>query len=173
MLHAGPDLSRKKIDVCLLSDEGELVAEFTSPPDLSGLRALARRVAEHREPVRAVIESMTGARFCHDILERQGWDVLTADAQRVKGLAPVACKTDRIDAWVLALLSGAGGLASCPRARRERELARFRLHLAKHRSALKSRIHPTLINFGVLARALERQRQGRRGHRRHWEQCPE
>jgi hypothetical protein len=28
-----------------------------------------------------------------------------ADAQKVKGLAPLACKTDRIDAWVLAELS--------------------------------------------------------------------
>src|SRR6266545_1437730 len=28
-----------------------------------------------------------------------------ADAVKVKGLAPLACKTDRIDAWVLAELS--------------------------------------------------------------------
>jgi hypothetical protein len=31
--------------------------------------------------------------------------VLVADAQKVKGLAPLACKTDKIDARVLALLS--------------------------------------------------------------------
>jgi transposase len=35
-----------------------------------------------------------------------------------------------------------------PRVREERELARFRLHLVKHKSALKCRIHSTLINFG-------------------------
>jgi glycerophosphoryl diester phosphodiesterase len=34
-----------------------------------------------------------------------GWEVLIADAQKVKGLAPLACKTDRIDARVLAELS--------------------------------------------------------------------
>ena len=34
-----------------------------------------------------------------------GWEVLVADAQRVKGLAPLACKTDKIDARVLAELS--------------------------------------------------------------------
>jgi hypothetical protein len=33
--------------------------------------------------------------------------VLVADAQKVKGLAPLACKTDRIDARVLAELSEA------------------------------------------------------------------
>ena len=53
------------------------------------------------EPVRAVIESMTGARFVHDTLEELGWEVLVADAQKVKGLAPLACKTDKIDARVL------------------------------------------------------------------------
>ena len=48
---------------------------------------------------------MNGPRFIHDTLEQLGWDVLIADAQRVKGLAPLACKTDRIDARVLAELS--------------------------------------------------------------------
>jgi hypothetical protein len=35
-----------------------------------------------------------------------------------------------------------------PRIREERELARFRMHLVKHKTALKCRIHSTLINFG-------------------------
>ena len=34
-----------------------------------------------------------------------GWAVEIADAAKVKGLAPLAVKTDRIDARVLALLS--------------------------------------------------------------------
>src|SRR4029450_6035101 len=45
--------------------------------------------------------SMDGARFVHDQLELAGFKVAIADAQKVKGLAPLACKTDRIDAWVL------------------------------------------------------------------------
>ncbi|HEX2290712.1 MAG TPA: hypothetical protein VHH53_11095 [Pseudonocardiaceae bacterium] len=53
----------------------------------------------------AAIESMTGARFVHDQLELRGWAVEIADAVKVKGFAPLACKTDRIDAWVLAELS--------------------------------------------------------------------
>ena len=36
-----------------------------------------------------------------------------------------------------------------PRVRAERERARFRLHLVRHRTALKARIHQTLIAFGV------------------------
>jgi transposase len=152
MLHAGLDLSRKRIDVCLLSDQGELVDEFPCPPDHDGLRGLARRVEAHGEPVVGVIESMTGARFVHDTLESLGWAVEIADAAKVKGLAPLAAKTDRIDARVLALLSQRDLVPAIwlpdPRVREERELARFRLHLVKHRSQLKHRIHSTLMSFG-------------------------
>src|SRR6266581_2282471 len=75
MLYAGLDLSRKRLDFCLLDQLGEKVEVGAAPPDADGLRGLAGRVA----------------RF--------------ADAVRVKGLAPLACKTDRIDAWVLAELA--------------------------------------------------------------------
>jgi len=153
MLHAGLDLSRKKLDVCLIKDSGEHVDQLVSPPDRDALKTLARRIEEtHREPVSAVIESMTGARFVHDTLEAEGWDVEIADAQKVKGLAPLACKTDRIDSQVLATLSQRDLVPAIwlpdPRVREERELARFRLHLVKHRSALKNRIHSALISFG-------------------------
>ena len=153
MLHAGLDLSRKKVDVCLLGDEGEHLDQLAVPPDVDSLRTLARRIEEiHSEPVCGVVESMTGARIVHDTLEAEGWDVEIADAQKVKGLAPLACKTDRIDSIVLAVLSHRDLVPAIwlpdPRVRSERELARFRLHLVKHRSMLKHRIHSTLINFG-------------------------
>ena len=35
-----------------------------------------------------------------------------------------------------------------PAIRRERELARFRLHLVRHRTTLKNRIHAGLVAFG-------------------------
>jgi transposase len=152
MLHVGLDLSRRRLEVCVLSDEGELVEELAAAPDAGGLRYLVEKVARHGQPVRAVIESMTGARFIYDTLEQLGWDVLIADAQRVKGLAPLACKTDKVDARVLAVLSHRNLVPVIwlpdPRVRREREQARFRLHLVKHKSMLKHRIHATLMTFG-------------------------
>ncbi len=153
MLHAGLDLSRKKLDICLLSDRGEHLDQLAVPPDVDSLRRLARRIEEvHCQPVCAVIESMTGARIVHDTLEQQGWSVEIADAQKVKGLAPLACKTDKIDSKVLAVLSHRDLVPAIwlpdRSVREERELARFRLHLVKHKSALKCRIHSTLINFG-------------------------
>jgi len=94
MMHAGLDLSRKKLEICLLSEEGEHLDQLAVAPDVDSLTTLARRIdAVHAEPVCAVVESMTGARLVHDTLEQQGWEVEIADAQKVKGLAPLACKT--------------------------------------------------------------------------------
>ncbi len=157
MLHAGLDLGRKKLDVCLLSGEGEHLDQLAVAPDVDSLRGLAHRIEEVRQPVRAVVESMTGARLVHDTLEAEGWEVEIADAQRVKGLAPLARKTDKIDSLVLAPLSRRDPVPEIrlpdPTIREERELARFRLHPVKHRTMLKSRVHSTLINCGARARS--------------------
>lgn len=152
MLHLGLDLGRKRLDVCVLNESGDKLAVTQAPPDADGLRHLVKEVAVLGGPVNAAIESMNGARFVHDSLELMGWDVEIADAQKVKGLAPLACKTDRIDAWVLAELSRRDLVPAIwlpdPVVRAERERARFRLHLVRHRVMLKNRIHASLLAFG-------------------------
>src|SRR5438132_1780264 len=152
MLYAGLDLSRKRLDFHLLDADGATIEVGAAPPDAAGLRGLSERLARHGEPVRAAIESMNGARFVHDQLELAGWEVEIADAQKVRGLAPLACKTDRIDAWVLAELSRRELVPAIwlpdPEVRAERERARWRLHLVRHRTSLKNRVHQTLITFG-------------------------
>jgi transposase len=153
MLHAGLDLSRMRLDFDLRDADGALVEAGATTPDAAGLARLVQRVARYRQPVYAAIESMTGARFVHDQLERLGWTVDIADALKVKGLAPLACKTDRIDARVLAELSRRALVPAIwlpdPTVRAERERARFRLHLVKQRSRLKHRIHAALLAHGV------------------------
>jgi transposase len=96
MLHGALDLSRLRLDYCLLDPAGVIV-EAGAAPDGDGLAGLVRGVGERFGPglVKGVIESMTGARFVHDTLERCGWEVEVADAIKVKGLAPLACKTNR------------------------------------------------------------------------------
>ena len=154
MLHAGLDLSRHRLDVHVMSEDGTALKVTTAPPDRDGLRSLVRQVERDcgTEDVLAVIESMNGARFVHDTLELCGWSVEVADARKVKGLAPLACKTDRIDAWVLAELSRRDLVPTIwlpdPSVRADRERARFRLHLVKHRTALKNQIHASLMTFG-------------------------
>jgi transposase len=152
MLHVGLDLSRTRLDVHVMDETGAPLAVTTAAPDAGGLASLAHRVGELGGPVAAAIESMNGARFVHDQLELHGWRVEIADAVKVKGFAPLACKTDKIDAWVLAELSRRDLVPAIwlptPGIRAERERARWRLHLVRHRTALKNRIHATLLAFG-------------------------
>jgi transposase len=154
MMHVGMDLSRKRLDICAMDEAGGTLEEDAYPPDRDGLAHLARHVEDTygKQQVLGVIESMNGARFVHDTLEELGWSVEVADAAKVKGLAPLACKTDRIDARVLAELSRRDLVPAIwlpdPAVRGARELARWRLHLVRHRSALKSRIHASLLAFG-------------------------
>lgn len=151
MLYVGLDLSRKRLDWQALDREGERVGIGAVPPDRDGLVKLGSELGDG--PVRAVIESMSGARFVHDQLELAGWDVRIADAVKARGLAPLACKTDTIDCWVLAELARLQLVPEIwlpdPSVRAERERARFRLHLVKHRSSLKNRVHAILFQHGV------------------------
>jgi transposase len=156
VLYVGLDLSRKRLDWRALGAHGELVGEGACPPDRDALAHLAHRFdRDWRQPVLAAIESMTGARFVHDQLELAGWDVRIADAQRAKGIAPLACKTDRIDAWVLAELARRDLIPEIwlpgPEVRGERERARFRIHLVHKRTSLKNRVHAILFQNGLRA----------------------
>ena len=79
------------------------------------------------------------------------WEVAIADALRARGLAPLAAKTVRIDALVFARLARWERVPAIwppDRAvRAERQRACFRLHLVRHRTALKNRIRAILIAF--------------------------
>jgi transposase len=136
----------------VLDEDGRTIEVTAIRPDTDALRTLAAHVLRHGQEVSAAIESMTGARFVHDTLEFAGWDVAIADAAKVKGIAPLAAKTDKIDARVLAELARRDLVPEIwlptPDVRAERERARFRLHLVHHRTALKNRIHATLMTFG-------------------------
>src|SRR3954449_3141651 len=152
MLHVGLDLSRTRLDVHAMDEAGTSVLVTRAAPDAGGLGSLVHRLGEFGQPVTAVIESMDGARFVHDQLELRGWTGGIGNAVKVKGSAPLACKTDKIDAWVLAELSRRELVPAIwlpsPGIRVERERARWRLHLVRHRTALKNRIHATLLAFG-------------------------
>ena len=74
------------------------------------LGATLRRVTEgaereeaHSHDCACRIGSQPQAVGRHCLLDERGERLeVGAAAQKVKGLAPLACKTDRIDAWVLA-----------------------------------------------------------------------
>ena len=157
MLYAGLDLSRKRLDFCLLDELGERVEVGAAPPDADGLHSLTVRVGRFGGPVFAAIESMNGARFVHDQLELAGWE--RRDRRRAEGEgAGTAGVQDRPDRRLGARRagasrSGAGDLAARPDVRAERERARFRLHLVRHRTASRTASTPCCSPSATPARS--------------------
>src|SRR3989449_11269721 len=99
--YVGIDWASRRAAWCALDSAGELLGEGVIAADLDGLTGLgARRGLEGS----AAGEMMSGAAWVADTLRAAGWRVQVADARKAKALAPLAAKTDRIDARVLAEL---------------------------------------------------------------------
>jgi hypothetical protein len=90
--YLGIDWGTRRAAWCALTAGGELV-EGVMPADENGL---ARLVARLGPDVRGCIEMMSGAVWVRDSLTACGWTIEIADARKVKAIAPLACKTDRV-----------------------------------------------------------------------------
>jgi transposase len=99
--YLGIDWGIRRAAWCALTAAGELT-EGTISADEDGLTRLVARLGPD---VRGCIEMMSGAAWVRDRLGACGWTIEIADARKVKAIAPLACKTDRVDARVLADLA--------------------------------------------------------------------
>jgi transposase len=113
--------------------------------------------------VEACLEVMSGALWVRDELAWYGWPVEVADARKVKAVAPLAAKTDEVDARVLAglcrrRLVPALWLPSLDE-RALRERLRRRVRLVRLRTGAKGRIFGLQTRWGVRV-SLQRLRRG-------------
>jgi transposase len=130
--YVGVDWAYRKAQWCALAPGGDIAGEGQLPADRDGL---ARLVLELGDEVKACLEMMSGALWVRDELTACGWQVEVADARKVKTVAPLAAKTDKVDARLLA-----------ERALRER--LRRRMHLVRLRTSAKGRIFGLQTQWG-------------------------
>jgi len=148
--YVGIDWAYRQAQWCVLSAGGEVAGEGRISADRDGL---ARLVFELGDEVQACLEMMSGALWVRDQLEACGWQVQVADARKVKTVAPLAAKTDRVDARLLAELCRrelvpALWLPSLDE-RALRERLRRRMHLVRLRTSAKGRIFGLQTQWGV------------------------
>jgi transposase len=150
MNYVGIDWAYGRAAFCAMGEGGEITAEGLIPANEDGL---ARLVLEQGTEVRAAVEMMSGAVWVRDRLEASGWKVQVAHARKVRDVAPLACKTDKVDARVLAELCRRDLVPELwvpsleDRALRER--LRRRAHLVKARTSARNRIFGLLTQFGL------------------------
>jgi transposase len=156
--YVGIDWAYRRAAWCALGEGGAIVGEGVVPADEAGL---VRLVLAHGGEVRACVEMMSGAVWVRDRLAAAGWRVQVAHAGRVRDVAPLACKTDKVDARVLAELCRRDLVPALwipsleDRALRER--LRRRMHLVRLRASAMNRIFGLLTQWG-LRLSLERLR---------------
>ena len=165
MLHVGLDLSRKRIDVCLISDQGELIGRFTATPDRDGLWARVShpyqysfkaftRPSHRRKRMHVAITSFAERTFVFalSLITFPSFSIMVRLLnEAISGSCVTRIKVIPFSRLLAELsfrdLVPAIWLPTVE-LRRVREISRWRLHLVKHRSTLKNRVHSTLITLG-------------------------
>src|SRR5436190_410052 len=158
MQYVGIDWAYRRAAWCALGDGGAISGEGVVSADEDGLARLVLKVGTE---VRACVEMMSGAVWVRDQLAVAGWRVQVAHARKVRDVAPLACKSDKVDARVLAELCRRDLVPELwlpPLEERAlREQLRRRMHLVRLRASAMNRIFGLLTQWGLRI-SLERLR---------------
>jgi transposase len=150
MQYVGIDWAYRRASWCALSESGAIAGEGVVPADEDGLVRLVLRLGVD---VRACVEMMSGAIWVRDQLSAAGWNVEVAHARKVRDVAPLACKTDTVDARVLAELCRRDLVPALwvplLEERALREQLRRRMHLVRLRGSAMNRIFGLLTQWGL------------------------
>ena len=150
MNYVGIDWAYGRAAYCSMSEGGAIEAEGMIAASEDGLTRLVLKVGTG---AKACVEMMSGAVWVRDQLTLAGWEVQVAHARKVRDVAPLACKTDKVDARVLAELTRRDLVPELwvppPEDRALRERLRRRMHLVKTRTAARNRIFGLLTQFGL------------------------
>jgi transposase len=149
MQYLGIDWGTRRAAWCAIESDGEL-SEGMISADEDGLVGLVARLGPE---VCGCIEMMSGAAWVRECLLACGWRMEIADARKVKAIAPLACKTDRVDARVLADLARRDlvPVVWVPTVadRALREQLRRRTHLIRLRTSAMNRTFGLLTQWGL------------------------
>jgi len=150
MNYVGIDWAYGRAAYCAMGEGGEIKAEGLISADEDGLAKLVLKLGTE---AKAALEMMSGAVWVRDQLQATGWEVQVAHARKVRDVAPLACKTDKVDARVLAELRRRDLVPELwlpsPSDRALRERLRRRAHLVKTRTSARNRIFGLLTQFGL------------------------
>jgi transposase len=151
MQYVGIDWGTRRAAWCAFDEHGEM-AEGTVSADQDGLARLVHTLGPEAY---GCVEMMSGAVWVREQLQACGWRFAVADARKVKAIAPLACKTDKVDARVLAQLAARDLVPELwvPSLsdRELRERLRRREHRVHLRTSARSRMFGLLTQWGCVA----------------------
>lgn len=146
----GIDLGDRQSDVCILDEAGEVVGRTKAATTRIGLARMLKRHAG----ARVIVEVGTHSPWVSRHLEGLGHEVVVANAARVRRIAEMEDKSDRIDAELLARLGRADAKILRPikhrgeQVQRDRALLRVRDELVRTRSSLVTQARSIAKSLG-------------------------
>jgi transposase len=146
----GIDLGDRQSDLCILDGTGEVVGRRRAATTKIGL---ARELKRHAG-ARVIVEVGTHSPWVSRHLEGLGHEVVVANAARVRRIAEMEDKSDRIDAELLARLGRADAKILRPikhrgeQVQRDRALLRVRDELVRTRSSLVTQARSIAKSLG-------------------------
>jgi transposase len=151
MQYLGIDWGTCRAAWCAIDQHGTL-REGTVAAEQDGLSRLVLTLGVEQQ-VQGCIEMMSGAVWVRDQLAAVGWEIRLADARKAKAIVPLACKTDRVDARVLADLVRRDLVPEVwvpsVEERANRERLRRRSHLIGLRTSAINRTFGLLTQWGL------------------------
>jgi len=146
----GIDLGDRQSELCILDGTGEVVGRTKAATTKIGLG----RVLKRHAGARVIVEVGTHSPWVSRHLEGLGHEVVVANAARVRRIAEMEDKSDRIDAELLARLGRADVKILRPirhrgeQVQRDRALLRVRDELVRTRSSLVTQARSIAKSLG-------------------------
>jgi len=145
MLYVGIDVHKKNLQVCVLDGEGNRLSNcrLENQPV-----SVASYFATIETPAGIALEATHNWGMLYDLLTDQGFEVHICHSREAKMIGLASVKTDKVDAFKLAILLRAGLLPEayvpCADSRELRSLVRGRASLMSQSTAIKNQIHAIL-----------------------------
>ena len=151
--YCGIDLHAKKMFVCILNDDGEIVLHRNLPTDAD---ALKRTLAPFRDGLVIGVECMFSWYWLADWCREEGIEFVLGHALYMKAIHGGKAKNDKLDSEKIARLLRGGTFPLAyvyPKEMRgTRDLLRRRTYLVRRRAELLAHIQNTFTQYNVATR---------------------
>jgi transposase len=155
MLYVGIDHHKKTTTFCVVGpDRAVLTTRTFSCSKAEEIVAFLRRLG----PFQAVVEATGGYQWLVELIEPLADRVLLAHAKKMRIIAESTCKSDKVDARVLAQFLALDMIPQAyrptPRQREHRTLVRFRQFLHRQKCAVQVKIRRIVSDYNADRRDL-------------------
>jgi len=158
MNYVGVDLHKQTISVCVVIQEGRcrrVVDRATLR--CSNTEAIVNWFKRH-QPFEAAVEATAAYEWFVQLIEPMARRVVLVHPKKMRVIAESNCKTDRIDAWVLADHLAVGKIPEAyrptPRQRQHRTLVRYRMFVQRRITGVKNKLRHVMAGYNADVRSL-------------------